>query len=192
MKKKGENLATHEDLDELVDQMATITRTTKSIEASISSDMWDRQKRWELKRDVLFEAAKRMAEIDDALSHVRSVLKIAGGPGAEREQYRIKAKQRWEKASIQFQETLVLVGVTGERETIEALEQFSTFGIGIFVELCKSGPEAYKKLKWDYLKSILKARAAIRKELGIDSAGTSQVQETPEIPNLSLRNSEDT
>lgn len=43
LKKKGENLATHEDIDKLVDQVRAVTQTTKEIEAKISDEMWDRQ-----------------------------------------------------------------------------------------------------------------------------------------------------
>ena len=64
LKRKGKNLATHEDIDKLVDQVRAVTRATKEIEAKISSDVWDRQKQWELKRDVLFMAAKRVSELD--------------------------------------------------------------------------------------------------------------------------------
>src|ERR1700688_645275 len=46
MKKKGENLATHEDIKLLTDQVAAVTTTAKEIEAKISSEVWDRQKRW--------------------------------------------------------------------------------------------------------------------------------------------------
>ena len=38
LKKKGENLATHEDLDKLVVQVRAVTTTTKEIEAKISTD----------------------------------------------------------------------------------------------------------------------------------------------------------
>ena len=61
MKKKGENLAMHEDIGKLTAQVAAVTKTAKEIEAQITGDMWDRQKRWELKREVLFEATRRLA-----------------------------------------------------------------------------------------------------------------------------------
>ena len=70
--KKGENLATHEDIDKLVDQVKAVTDATKKIEAEISSGVWDKQKRWEMKREVLFEAARKISEIDDAMSAIRS------------------------------------------------------------------------------------------------------------------------
>jgi predicted alpha/beta-fold hydrolase len=47
-KKKGENLATHEDIDKLVEQVGAVTKTTKEIEAKISDEVWDRQRKREL------------------------------------------------------------------------------------------------------------------------------------------------
>jgi hypothetical protein len=76
LKKKGENLATHEDLDKLVEQVRAVTTTTKEIEAKISTDVWDRQKRWEMKREVLFEATRRLGAVEDSLISLN-----AGRPG---------------------------------------------------------------------------------------------------------------
>ena len=49
LKKKGENLATHEDIDKLLAQVTAVTQATKEIEAKISVDVWERQKKWEIK-----------------------------------------------------------------------------------------------------------------------------------------------
>jgi hypothetical protein len=62
LKKKGENLATHEDIEKLKEQVAAVTTTTEQIKTEISDAAWSRQKRWELKREVLLEAVKRLAE----------------------------------------------------------------------------------------------------------------------------------
>lgn len=59
VKKKGENRAIREDLDKIV-------KSTKEIEEKISDDYWDRQKRWELRRDTVFEAARKVAKAIDA------------------------------------------------------------------------------------------------------------------------------
>jgi len=48
LKKKGENLATHEDLDKLIKQVSAVTTTTKQIEAKISNDMWRRERKSDL------------------------------------------------------------------------------------------------------------------------------------------------
>ena len=39
LKKKGENLATHEDINKLVDQVKSVTQATKEIEAKISGKL---------------------------------------------------------------------------------------------------------------------------------------------------------
>src|ERR1700675_361379 len=73
LKKKGENLATHEDISKLVDQVRAVTTATKEIETKMSSDVWDRQKRWELRRDVIFEMARRTGRVMEALARLHSV-----------------------------------------------------------------------------------------------------------------------
>jgi hypothetical protein len=71
-KRKGENLATHEDLDKLIEQMSAVTETTENIKAAISDDVWDRQKQWEMRRDVVFEAVRALGELQKAASELRS------------------------------------------------------------------------------------------------------------------------
>lgn len=64
---KGQNLATHEDIEKLVDQVRAVTMATKQIEAKISDEVWDRQKRWELKRDLLIDVLKKAASLREGL-----------------------------------------------------------------------------------------------------------------------------
>ncbi len=52
-RKKGENLATKEDIGEL-------TRRTKEIEAKINDQMWNKQRQWELKREAIFPAIQAL------------------------------------------------------------------------------------------------------------------------------------
>jgi hypothetical protein len=58
LKKKAENKAVHEDIQKLVDQMRAVTNATKEIEAKISTDMWHRQNRWEMRKDAILEALR--------------------------------------------------------------------------------------------------------------------------------------
>jgi len=53
LKKKGENLATHEDIDKLVDQVAAVTTVTKQIEANVSRTAWRRERRAELQLELI-------------------------------------------------------------------------------------------------------------------------------------------
>jgi hypothetical protein len=61
LKRKGENLATKEDI-------AEITRVQEEIKAKISDDVWDRQRQWELKRDVVFDVVRALADLDMAVN----------------------------------------------------------------------------------------------------------------------------
>jgi hypothetical protein len=58
--KKGENLATKEDI-------AQLTKIAEGIKAKISDEVWDRQKQWKLKRDVVFDAIRALTELDSAI-----------------------------------------------------------------------------------------------------------------------------
>jgi hypothetical protein len=66
LKKKGENLATHEDINKLVAQVSAVTEATKQIEAKISNEVWDRQRLWEMKRDVLLTLVKAESAAKEA------------------------------------------------------------------------------------------------------------------------------
>jgi hypothetical protein len=53
---KAKNLATHEDIQRLVDQV----RETERIKAEISDSIWDRQARWTYKRDLYIQLVECM------------------------------------------------------------------------------------------------------------------------------------
>jgi hypothetical protein len=75
LKKKGENLATHEDIDKVLYEVRATTQATKEIEAKISSALWDRQKRWELKREVLFKTVDKIGIAKTALNALFASIK---------------------------------------------------------------------------------------------------------------------
>jgi hypothetical protein len=173
VKKKGENLATHEDIGKLVEQMSAVTKATKDIEAKISSDVWDRQKRWELKREVLFEATRRLADVEDGLLSLNSVLQVerAGQkddelPWAETKHHSIT---KWSKASAAFDEARILVNMACEKETVAAFEAFGTL-VNVIAAKITPGKdwEIYQKSLPEREKKRVAVRAAVRKELGID------------------------
>ncbi|WP_263408870.1 hypothetical protein [Terriglobus tenax] len=75
MKKKGEDLATHEDIAILVDQVRATTEATKAIEARISDDVWNRQRLWEMKRDVAFQIIETVHAINHRLMQFDAVVR---------------------------------------------------------------------------------------------------------------------
>jgi hypothetical protein len=175
LKKKGENLATHEDIDKLVEQVAAVTKTTKEIEAKITIDVWDRQKRWELKREVLFEATKRVSEAVNALNLFDSVLQVEVERQnevdrdllAETNKYRL----RWHNASVALEETRLFVGVVCQQEAKRAFDDFGNFANLIAAGVSKKDHHIYEKSKAELANKRRAVREAIRKELGIEDPG---------------------
>jgi uncharacterized Tic20 family protein len=106
LRKKGENHATHEDIDKLIAQVAAVTTTTKEIEAKISNDVWERQRKWEVKREALFEAMKELASVQNALTRLDSAYRAASSSDDPNAAYWLKAKSEsldvWSKTRVNF------------------------------------------------------------------------------------------
>src|SRR5271167_2757044 len=103
-KKKGENYATREDVGEL-------TRVTKGIEAKISDEVWNRQRQWELKRDVLLGAVKRLGACHEAFLQL-VIACTARGDTPELVENRIQRSRTFNELSTEFGgSTLLLVNL---------------------------------------------------------------------------------
>jgi hypothetical protein len=172
LKRKGENLATHEDIGKLTEQVAAVTQTTKEIEAKISSDVWDRQKRWELKREVLYEATKRAAQLNDALNFLHITLEITRTDPIQDDLDLLRRKKevltRWNKAVSEFTETMLWVGVVCGKETALAVQALGAAATSFAVAFEK-GEGDYEKAMSQFSDKIIATGTAIRKELGIDA-----------------------
>jgi hypothetical protein len=165
MSKKGENAALKEDIAEL-------TRTTKRIEAEISGDVWDRQKRWELKRDLLLELTKKTAAVSDALTGLHSVYmtekaneKKGQPPRMDR---RIEVGAVWGKAADDYDQAALLVSVVCEAETRSVLNAFSLVCREIGSKIIGGEPEIFINNIKDWLTKRETVMTVTRKELGID------------------------
>jgi hypothetical protein len=96
LKKKGENLATHEDVDKLMEQMKAITQATKTIESNISDKSGDRQRHWELKRDAVFAIMQALGKADETL-HFVSVAIVEGRKAKDPNKFREAKLEAWAK-----------------------------------------------------------------------------------------------
>jgi hypothetical protein len=168
--KKGENQAIHEDIGKLIDQVRAVTQTTKEIEAKISDQVWNRQRQWELKRDVLFEATRALAGIEDALVGLHSVTQVEKQPNnvtwvtAKHDKTLV-----WTKAYSVFEEASLLVAAVCRKEAGEAFQSYGIFLIGIAQRIAETDDgESYKKSQMERNKNHLELQNIIRKELGVD------------------------
>jgi uncharacterized protein YoxC len=172
LKKKGENLATHEDIAKLKEQVQVITTTTKEIETKISDEAWNRQKRWELKREVLFDTVKSLADLWDALIALNA--SVQGGQQQDSPGWRQSFADRqasWMRAAAQFRKAGELVDVTCSIETAMAVQQFSVVAFQIANRIMKEEAEIFyfNEQQQEAVSKLFAAKAAVRKELGLDS-----------------------
>jgi hypothetical protein len=170
-RKMSEIHAMHDGIDKLTKQVAAVTTTTEQIKAEISDAAWNRQKRWELKREVLFEAVKRIAEIDEALVSLNAPMQVEHKPDdvwwhetvAER-------RDKWMRAAAGSDAANALVAVVCEPATLsEFLNVRQAHTVVALAILEQNDAEIFTKRKGDF--NILRSavRAAVQKELGIDA-----------------------
>ena|SRR5438309_11791011 len=170
LKKKGENLATHEDIAKLVEQVRAVTTTTKEIEAKISNDVWRRQKHWELKRDALFDAAKQVRAIEDALFDLASsfyLIKATNQVAQAKEAS--EASKKWSEVAGQFEDAWLLVSLVCGKELSSAYAQFR----GLMHELAEkvaTDLQAYDSSRIQRGQSSIEIMKAIRNELSLLTA----------------------
>ena len=68
--KKGENLATKEDLQNVLEQVKAVTRTTEEIKTDLSEKAWSKQRHWDMKRDAALDVVKIFGEMEQILNNV--------------------------------------------------------------------------------------------------------------------------
>lgn len=172
MSKKGENLATHEDIEKLVDQVRAVTQTTKEIEAKISGDMWDRQKRWEMRRDLFLTVASNTASLLEALTEVHAVYMTEKNNEqagiAPRLEKRAEVAEKWGKACQEFDESFHVLGIVCEKATRTTVGQFSLRARETWGKMVKGHPEAFQDDVKELVADLDRIRLATRKELGVD------------------------
>src|SRR5580658_513283 len=171
LKKKGENLATHEDINNVLTQVRAVTEATKQIEAKISNEVWDRQKQWELEREVIFEATKAIGLVHDALETLYAFYqseKISIQKGnSEQLERRIEVSEQWIEATGKLDQTTLLILLVCGDEVRKALQDFIILARQLGQKIMKRQPEVYSSSLKELLIKSRAVTLAMRKELGI-------------------------
>src|SRR5215469_17399814 len=68
--KRGEIRAVHEDLNRVIAQNEAITRVNEIIKDRLTSQTWDRQRQWEMKRDAIMAVVPALGRARDALMYL--------------------------------------------------------------------------------------------------------------------------
>jgi hypothetical protein len=170
LKKKGENLATHEDINKLVDQVKSVTQATKEIEAKISGELWDRQRHWEAKRDSLLGAVKSLSLVDRHFSLFRETVDFGLKNKPPEEQFNRKlfeAVKDYSEAQDMLDESVLLIDMICGETTVLALREVRKL-VGQRSELlAKNDVDGADALKKRYYRSLYDFKSALRSELGI-------------------------
>ena len=160
LKKKGENLATHEDIDKLVAQVAAVTQATKEIEAKISNDVWERQRKWDVKREALFEAMRELAGVEYGLVNYVSTFAVQNAD-------KRVAAEVWNTALVNFKRARILaLLVCGQelKESFETLEKSLIAYVNV-----TTARESMPAPAWATIRAQIDALIRlVRRELNVD------------------------
>jgi hypothetical protein len=169
--KKGENLATKKDFTELKAQTAELRQTTKEIEAKIDDQVWNRQRQWEMKRDILFDATKRLSDVDGKILSLHTFWqhKTEGQIESLESEVNVQNKYvtEWQESMRSFEEIEALTQVTCSVETMRAFTQLGNLLRSTAAKIVKGDMDTYASSKVERNKQFGLAKVAIRRELGI-------------------------
>ena len=175
LKKKGENLATHEDIDKLVDQVAAVTVATKTIESKISNDVWERQRKWDLKREALFELMKAITTLANALGKFdatfRALRDIAPHEPQNADLWakrRSEAIASYNSANTEFENATMLAYLTCGSEISKVIDTMKLMNDESLRQLLKGDFTSYDKNLPKSFVALNELKREIRKELRID------------------------
>jgi hypothetical protein len=175
LKKKGENLATHEDIDKVVLQMSAVTQATKDIEAKISNDVWDRQRRWEMKRDAPFALAQKLQAMENALHSIHSTYAAAAKDSANETylHHKSQALDKWSEASDSFAAAHLQADLVCRDGVKQATHRANLLIRRQAHELIEGNVQRYIQSLPGLVAATSAVSSEIRKELGIDEASTA-------------------
>jgi hypothetical protein len=163
--KKGENLATKEDI-------AQITKTQEEIKAKISDEVWDRQRQWELRRDVVLDAIRALADLDGAVTEFYVAWSgPTGNLTKEAEAALIEAVKLFRRCSSSYQRAHTIADVAIGGELSRSISGYFQFALPLTGKMKSDrtcfNTSAKKQLAKLHNAVILSAREA----LGIKDAG---------------------
>lgn len=168
LKKNGENLSTHEDIDKLVTQVSAVRQATDEIKAEISDDVWRRQKHWELKKEVLFEAARKLSALEEVLVSLQTLYQVKEKYDSEKFIERTKEEfVHWRKAYEEFKEAALLVGIVCGKELSELCDTFSGIARDGASEIMREDLSAYRQRLPELAKQSVHITTGIRRELNV-------------------------
>jgi hypothetical protein len=159
--KKGENLATKEDI-------AQLTKIAEGIRAEISDKVWDRQKQWEMRRDVVFEVLRSLGQYDNALLELCVAYSTSIEDVDSAMTSRLEKGGNWNRIGANLDGTgFLVVAICGDT-LYKALSAYLKGTRAVANDILNGKPERYTASQGDRANQIKALRAAVRKELNME------------------------
>ncbi|HEX4283602.1 MAG TPA: hypothetical protein VHZ28_00825 [Terracidiphilus sp.] len=168
---RAKNLATHDDLDKLVEQVQAVTHATEAIKAEISSGLWDRQKRWEVRRDIVLDFMRSAGRVDAALRDFVSSCQIRP---TEPEKLSVwlpihtAASRKWLDISSECEGAIGLLDIVSGQELRAASAAWIALRVNIRAKASAGDIGHYNASFQNLKQSSRLLQTMIRKELGIE------------------------
>ncbi len=183
LKAKGENLATHEDIQKLVSEVEATTAATKAIEGRIGDEFWNKQRVWEMKRDALLAYLGALGELGEAALDIGTAFESTRDPQVASfiPQLRTEASKKFTAAMMAVASRNLAVNVLcGERMKKAMLK---TQGEAMEIRLAAENDiRSVLVALHKFSKERDALLEAIRDELGVCHSSSSTTTPPPPMP----------
>jgi hypothetical protein len=166
--KKGENLATKEDLQDVVSQMKAVTQATKEIEAKFADQTSSRNRLLEMRREVAFAAAKCLGNFDNVLISSLAEASRIFNSGEREYTDRLRLEHgRYETITATLMELKGQIALVFDEPAPERSENIDRDGAEIIAITNEMNfkPAAARVFELRYLSDRAKLLASIREQL---------------------------
>jgi hypothetical protein len=160
--KKGENLATKEDI-------AHLTKIAEGIKAEISDKVWDRQRQWEMRRDAAFGVIQVLGQLDNALLELYAACCIPDFGNNFTNNNRLEKQANWNTLAATFDGKRFLADAFISKAFSKSLIDCSFEMQKVAKELMLGNLEPYLATQEKRLDQVDTVYATVRKELGLES-----------------------
>jgi hypothetical protein len=172
MRKKAENRAIHEDFQAVLAELKETTHATKEIEAKISDEVWNRQRKWEIKKEALFDATRGLVDFNNALIQLSSIDQAKKAhPHIPADVWLLQENQVMKtvmEATSSLQQITLLLSVTVGREVLIVFSKTDNILKDMSSKMGSGDFEGARALIDPMRKSMNDLIANIRAELGVD------------------------
>jgi len=174
LSKWGEIRAVHKQLDDVIKDTREIREATARVEATVSLELWDKQKRWEVRKEALFDVINELANISYALTRLTSSHESAKQYGQPNNafwlQQKTEAITNWTKASLSYDRAILLAMLVSGAESRPLLSLVNTLMGRAGKDVVNNDLDHLSKIEPQIVSGVKSLIEIFRKELRLEDA----------------------